>query len=790
MKRITWLLVAAFAAGCGGGPSPAPEIDRPLDPAALAAPAVLARARGDLPAVPGPGQRLDGDWVLSNGFLAAAVSALENPRGFPLSGGNLVAVVPAAGGVSGVRELFTYFDDTFPRQAVYDALAPEADSTAAVLVARGHDVENSDLVVTTRYRLEPGKPYLEIATTVANRGTDTLTAFELGDAVQWGRVEPFAPGPGAELRGTNATLPWMGAHAENAAFLIAGADSVYGPQGGSWSDLIYAAPDLAPGASVTYRRMLYAVRGSLVEADRRRRTLQGDPAPAILEVRVRDAAGNGLAGAVVEARRGDRVELASRTDASGDAALGLPAGTYRVDATLPQRGGAFTTGVKLENGKTARRELVMSAPVRVTLRAVVTGGAASPARWTILGRDGTPDPRLGPEWSNPGSNTAFTPEGQGKIALPAGTYRVIASRGPAWEVWDSEVTLASGDSTTWSAALTPVPGAEAWQAADLHVHAVPSPDSNVSLEDRLASAAGAGLDWIVSADHGARTAYPADGRNPVGVIVGEEVTTPTRGHFTGFPLPPAAASPVDRRGEVPDIVTTLRADTPQGLIMINHPRSRGDGYFARLESSGVETPLTEATAAFDLIEIANGKRPDETDRVLQDWFALLRDGSRLVGVGNSDCHGLADDAPGNPRTLVATGSHEADSLISGLRDGRVVVTNGPYIRASIAGRGPGGIVELSGHEAVLDLDVFAAGWIDVSRVTVLVNGVVEKVFPIRERNRTVRFSEPVPLLLSGSSFVQVRVDGASFRVPAVPGPDVKPFAVTDPIWVEIPGASR
>jgi hypothetical protein len=155
-------------------------------------------------------EAMSGDWLLHNERLAVVVRGLGNPGGFTCSGGNIVDAAPR-GGEDLLSEVFTLFDNTFARQAVYDRLDPQEglDTPGAVLVARGHDSEDPTLLVETRYTLLSGTDYVTLETRITNTGSDTLSDFELGDAIEWGRTVKFAPGPGRALAGYRVTTPFL-----------------------------------------------------------------------------------------------------------------------------------------------------------------------------------------------------------------------------------------------------------------------------------------------------------------------------------------------------------------------------------------------------------------------------------------------------------------------------------------------------------------------------------------------------------------------------------------------------
>jgi len=795
-------LLSLLAAACGGGRE---AVVLPPEPRYEAPRIFLERLRGASPFFGELAEGGEGDWLLANERLAVVVGSEDHEGGFAVSGGNLLDAGPL-GGTDVLRELFTYLNDTFPRQAIYASVAPdpEPDSLHRVLVATGVDSEDPDVAVETRYRLRAGADHVEIVTTLTNHGSTVYDAFALGDAVQWGRARAFAPGPGEALERTRPVVPWLGGAGEGTAYLLASEDSIRGPHGEAWSDPVYAAPRFGPGDAITYRRSLFVAAGSLADAHAR---FARDRGHDVIPVLVRAAGPDGapLSGTIVEASTpAGRAVLRGVTAASGQVVLRLPSGTYSLRATGPA-GAALDRRVAIDSA----REVVFSFPEpgRVVLRAEGNGRPLA-AAWTFRGLDDTPSPRFGPGY-RPGrtANVFLAASGTAETLLPPGRYLVSVSAGPAYETWETELRIGSGQSGSLHAEPVGLPIPEGWYAGDLHVHALPSPDSNVSPADRIRSAACAGLAWFVGTDHGHRTAYEAvldtlPLAGPLAVLTGEEATTTDVGHFSAFPLEVDASRP--RNGairpqglEPAAILSRLRNGRSDVLVQVNHPRSGLDGYFDRMRYRGHEGEADpRMTYAFDLLEIANGKRADLVETVFADWVQLLRSGHRIVGVGSSDAHGFGwDDA--YPRTWVRLRPGETpgrETIPAALAAGAAVVSSGPFVEFGVEGAGVGDTVRAADGRVRAHLRVLAPRRVPVDRVTIYANGVVEKIYMVKGNDRAVRFDETVDLDLVRSSFLQVRVEsgGEGEASAETAGGSAAPtaFAVTNPIWVEIPRVPR
>lgn len=804
---IPALGLAAFHPGCSGS-----GVGLDLATKSLGPPFARVVEMSDSQSVGGPmAMGKAGDWLMENEKLGVVIRGLENRGGFAFSGGNIIDAAPR-GAHDLLAEIFTYFDDTFQRQAVYHRLEPEelSDSTWVSLVARGEDSENPDLKVETRYVLAPGSNFLEIETTVSNSGPDSVFAFELGDAIEWGRAEPFAPGPGRDLIGRRQVVPYLlGSDGRTSYAWINTEGDCAGPHGKIWSDPFYKIVDLFPGESVSYRRRLGVFSGSADIAGAAAWTMRGRQV-GILEVEVVGGRGKPIAGAQVDAWDEMGLHIGwGVTGPSGILRLSLLVGDYRLEVDHPHHGVEHQTGVKIKENVVTQAGFRLQEPAHLSLFVNDERGRPCPARWTFEGVDGTKTPDLGPNYMITGANAhVFTPNGKGKTAIRPGKYRIIVSRGPSFESWETVIKVRAGSDLNLRAQLVRLPIPQSWLAADFHVHSHRSPDSGVTLADRARSLVCEGIDWFAASDHGWRTDYGAvldtlDLAAPLRFMVSEEVTTSEFGHFGGFPLIrrpelPAAGGMLTHNVDLDDVFQFLRDENSTALIQVNHPRAGRNGYFD-LVGGPESADSTGLRLDFDVLEIMNGKSQGSFRTVWKDWMTLLRMGRKVTGVGNSDTHLLSGEEAGYPRNYILLDSTGVDeeTVVDAVREGRVMATNGPLIHFTLEGAKVGSTVTRRAGTVRGHIKVLASSWVDVRRVIVCVNGQDDSIFMVRGRDRVVRFDEDIELELRSSSFVLVRVEGDDSLEPVLPplrsnkaSIPVTPLAFTNPIWVEITGASR
>jgi hypothetical protein len=237
------------------------------------------------------------------------------------------------------------------------------------------------------------------------------------------------------------------------------------------------------------------------------------------------------------------------------------------------------------------------------------------------------------------------------------------------------------------------------------------------------------------------------------------------------------------------------------LVQVNHPRWNAIGYFQRYEMDAHTGEVPEQyreqySAAFDAIEIYNGLDMGNERGVLdvfRDYLHLLGRGHRYTATGNSDSHKLFFVDPGVPRNLIRwsdgstdEGDASADpaAVVEAIRGGRVLVTSGPIVDATVLGAGPGQTVSSEESSVPLSVRVRAAPWIDVSRVEIYV-GARDRPFYERRvapSEAVVRFEETFPIPMPADTFVVVRAVGSQ-PLPNVFSKRWIPMAFTNPIWL-------
>jgi hypothetical protein len=524
-----------------------------------------------------------------------------------------------------------------------------------------------------------------------------------------------------------------------------------------------------------------------------------------------------------------------RPDAEGAFALRLPAGAYRLRALAPggrervRQIGVGETGLALE-------PIALGEPARVALPRGRT------LRLVFVGDGGTPNPRFGDDLLGftvdgleipPGPlanavSLAGLPDDPREVALAPGRYRVLATRGPEYEVRELRLAVAAGDRITLDvpplARALETPG---WIAADFHVHSAESFDSAWPLARQLAALAANGAEVIVATEHDRifdprpEIARLGLGDRLVG-ITGVEVTsafpggdTPhTIGHLNAYPQ---RRDPLVYRGGAPRAegrrVRAVLADLGRGdgapFVQMNHPRGEnphaGDqgAYFTHLAVAGEPYDPTRALDAapnrvlverdpasglrdldYDGVELLNGPRVERYRLTRADWLSLLLQGVVHVGLGNSDSH-RAGELPALPRSYVkladdALAAFDETAFFAALHAGRVVATTGPLLDATLGDAGPG--ERFTGRAGVLRVRADAAPWVPLGNLRVIRDGEVVAVRPLA-RGETAEIS----LAFERDGFVVAEVEGTPDATYSALAPGATPLAVANPIFVDADG---
>lgn len=666
------------------------------------------------------------------------------------------------------------------------------------LFARGIEaeailLEDQHLAIVREFLLEPGSDTLQVRTTFTNEGTETVDlrpvdGFMISkeDFVPWFADRGLIDSAGGE----HAAAGTLGKRNDGVVSLWAPDAPITTFPGAALVAVaslnLYQSADLllAPGEAATHE-LRYTLGPDTASVEASRRQQQGEPLGTITGV-VRDTAP--VPGARVHFVNGDgAVAGFAVTDADGAFSARVPPGTWDLHVTarhleerviLPPEGGRYgalaaehlneahlavltgigtATEIAFAGGRWTEAptpvtvaaedgvEVELTVPEAGQMRIEIADGG--PATIEISHAGGTAPASAVPEelrealglpGPSPRLARVWTSTGEAVVAVPPGIYDVTIGRSPRHDrasLSDVEVTASAPADVT--ATLTEVVARDGWWSVDTHLHAAPSMDGRLAMEDRLVACAAAGLDVPVTTDHDRFADYrplaTALGMDDLlTVIPGSEVTTIVRGHFNLFPVEVSdrgvrnAGALVwwDRDPTTTDeLVGRVRATgRDDSLLQVNHGRLT----LGMMNAAGYDEVLGEPSRAsywswdFDATEIVTEDSLEDWKANRDDWFSFLRLGRRVAPTGASDSHDLRR-ACGLGRTDVyLDGEPTAAAVRDAIAAGRVVAASGVTLRASLAGEWPG--AEVAG--GTLQIDVSGPAWIRPATLHVWQDGVV------------------------------------------------------------------
>ena len=666
-------------------------------------------------------------------------------------------------------------------------------------------------LVTTYYVLSPGESRVRVLSAFCNGGKETIS-MQVGDIVEQGGVsEIFNPEGCTNGLGAKSCLidpmPWFGYQADgvaygyraykfadsktpstNALLYVAGVAAVLADgenQAGllSWVDANATrrpgAFGVLPGDKRTFLRDFFVGKdlGEITGA-----MLGLDSAPkSRLSVNVKNADGTPLpfGRVTVKSAESGRMQTLFVADAQGLARGEVRPGNYLVGTgslgsaiealtavSVPSNG---ESNITVKRGGTRQLSVRVVDPFSLPLSAKVVVRCTNPpcTDQLIAYR---PWASIEDQPSDIQAIVHAGADGRAVIPLPPGQYEVLVSRGMEYSAFPDTfptrgqpVDLRTADQTL-SATLAHVVDTTGWMSADLHVHAMGSPDSAVSNSIRAMSFAAEGVDVLVSTDHDFVTDYAPvieelQLTSQMTSMIGCEVTPFDYGHHNTFPLVrrdsvnggafdwAGGDGPSLRLGQM---YAGIRESYPDAVIQMNHPRGSPGGALTMMKidsetavthadpASFRQEPSPEATALdtklydnnYDALEVMNGTSPNPA--VLNDWMTFMSRGWLKVGTGVSDTHYTFNVVGGYGRTWLKLGVDQPSlftpaAFAQAMKQRKASFSSGPFItitaRRVVSGVPSGPTFEVGdtvtgGGELELTVDVQAPEWMQFDSVEV------------------------------------------------------------------------
>jgi hypothetical protein len=300
----------------------------------------------------------------------------------------------------------------------------------------------------------------------------------------------------------------------------------------------------------------------------------------------------------------------------------------------------------------------------------------------------------------------YSGTGNFSFTLPAGKYKVFASRGFEYGVDSAVFNLQPGQKITKEFKLKHEVYLKDWVSVDTHVHTLEySGHGDATMKERILTIAGEGLDYAVITEHNKVVDISNTVKNMkmdkwFTPIAGDELTTEV-GHFNLFPASSPSPHNVKSWRQVSE---DIKKNKEVKVVILNHARDVHGGF--RPADSLLRLPAERIPA--NAMEVMNsGSQQTDPRQLYLDWLGLISRGIVLTPVGSSDSHDVSRFIVGQARTYVRKGN-----LVENFVAGKVGVSFGLF-------------TELSGDplkKNTIIVKVYAPSWIKPSALILFANG--------------------------------------------------------------------
>lgn len=777
-----------------------------------------------------------GDLVLENNVATFLIEGVRPAGGYRQYGGILADADLQPGGEDRLGELWFVWNMQAFRPDSATVVSDGRDGLAVVRVTGRTEpyvwiqtalsglllAEPIDIPVVYEYRLAPDSNVLELVVTLENDGAELvdvslpILASNQGDGA-------FAFAPSSGLTDVDGVLPWIGAVglSRSYGFIANPAEQpVALVQVNSVQISLLPQMLIAPGAS-RQLRFHYVVSDTGTTAIEETRANLHDVTTTTIAGTVTGDIGfldeqvpsHTYGKSWVAVTRGADILAVTPIAADGSYRALIPAGDpVTVQAFAPARGASAPVEVA-----TSRDDVDLELPAlgELVVRVRDQNNDIIPAQVDVFRVD-APDPfapqavRFNPDWGRGRSAVLFHTEDQARVHLLPGAYRVVASRGYSYELDEANIDILPGTTRTLDLVLTRAVDTSGWVAADMHLHAFWSPDSDVPYPTRLRQAAANDVALPVFTEHtymGDIEHYrpEADVDAWVRPIPGQEVSTIEYGHFNAYPLKFDATKPsggaVFEHGRAgTELFDAIRAQHDGDLLLqINHPRisSFTQAYFnaIELDSAALVANKPERWMLdWDVLEVFNERCQGDAGNAttLQDWFNLNDHGIMKALGSGSDSHSEGAGL-GHPRSWIPIPKSAVDAdlsaIVDPLRARRSFVSCGPFVRfTGPTGEPTGSVITTTDGKVSFRARVEAPTWIAIDRVRLLQNGVPVVDVDLATWTRpnelplTVRFEGNLEATPTHDAWYVLEVVGSGTLWPLQPGE--APYAMTNAIQVD------
>lgn len=639
----------------------------------------------------------------------------------------------------------------------------------------GRDLKFADVGVDTNYEMKKGWPGVLATTTITNDSENEVTLPAIGDLVGWGGMGTFLPSKGWVMGSATVTkAEFVFGRLYDSVILVAPKEGLMEIRHENTASVLVYRRDvkLKPGENVVYQRWILAGQrdpaalfGHVIQS---RESKEWGLMVGRVQERIELPDGK-IAESAFVPNSEVRITAVKRhdldrsymltpyiytvTDGAGQFQISLPSGDYvaaSADSARDHQPSNLSIPVRAEKISPVDHAVSRASSVVYEIIDKATGKPI-PGKISFVPLRGTNTPELGYPGKLASANAVYTATGKGEVNVPAGNYRVVASCGNEYHMEEQRLRVRSRVTETVRFELVRAFPTEGWISADLGVLTEETPRSRTSNSDRVISAAAEGIDWVVSANTEKATFLQPEIEklglaDRLRASAGFRLTSTAErqtGDLTLFPIElcqvgrPEDMQAILKSKGPKEAVERLRALCPDGIILANRPLVPGIGLLA-VQGTDLRNPVLpdgDFYADVDAISIWEGKAQGLTSQAYTTWMQLLFTGYRLTPIGHSMSAGTWNQEPGYPRVYLPSSQSDPrrfdlKELTNGIREGRVIVTNGPFIDLKVQGQPIGSTVTAEDSGVEVELNVYSPNWANVSSVSVNVNGSFARRFII------------------------------------------------------------
>jgi hypothetical protein len=452
-----------------------------------------------------------------------------------------------------------------------------------------------------------------------------------------------------------------------------------------------------------------------------------------------------------------------------------------------------------------------------------------PVKVEFKGIHGTPDPYLGSTKRAEGAaNLYYAIKNSFTVPITPGHYLVTISHGPEYGIVTKEIEIKVGETKTLDAEIGRLFSSPDWVIADFHNHSSLSGDNDAETRSRIINLAGAGIEFGPATEHNRISSYTKDIKRLglegyLASAPGIELTGATGlasgpNHQNSFPLrfqegKQGGGFPGIKGDAYEQLKGIFEYDNKGQvkLIQHNHPGTdipllyfdkNRDGIIDNGYNTRQFTDMIEIqTYIYDILNVTSDDAKTKKAPIFY-WLQMLNQGDRIFGTMTSDSHLIGERGglkfvyaytkKDNPLNI------DADDIATNAKKGRMVMSNGPFLKADINGYLPGDDIKKTSAGLKMNVEVYGNEEVVIERVQVLVDGHQDKSLnftkdshPQLFKSGGLQFKNTFPINVDKDANVIVVATGKKKaldpRLTNKASMAIPPIAVTNPFFVDANG---